>query len=138
VLLRYLASALLLVAACDAGLAGGWAFRDPAALVSLLAASPTRDSLLLIRVLAGLLLAHVPFLVLAGLRPQRYGGLVLGPLLGRVLLVGLWGWLLATDRVHLARTPLGWLLAHDAGCVLGLVLAAWLARGARSPDRPEQ
>jgi hypothetical protein len=137
VLLRYLASALLLLAACDAWLAGGWAFHDPGALVTLLAASPTHDALLLISVLAGLLLAHVPFLVLAGLRPERYRGLVLGPLLGRALLVGLWSWLLGTDRVHLARVPLGWLLAHDAGCVLGLALAVWLAGRASTVKQPK-
>jgi hypothetical protein len=138
VLLRFLASALLLLAACDAGLAGGWAFADPGALVTLLSASPTHDALLLIRVLAGLLLAHVPLLVLAGLRPDRYRGLVMGPLLGRALLVGLWSWLLGTDRVHLARTPLGWLLAHDAGCVLSLALAAWLAGRTSTSKRPER
>jgi hypothetical protein len=142
---------LLLATALDSLLFGLWAALRPADLFRLLdvplpadayylwqvhvgvlsrqAMSSPRvsDAFLLWQLLGLLLLAHCAFLLPAVLRPASLGGLALAPLLGRALLVGLWLWLLGTDRVHLPVTPLALLLAHDAVVTAGLAAVLFLA-----------
>jgi len=61
------------------------------------------------------------------------------PLIGRGLLLGVWLWLLGSERVEMARSGL-WLLAGHDGAMLilfGVVLTwSWLSRGSKnSPVR---
>jgi hypothetical protein len=117
----------LLLAALDTTLAALWVVLRPSALLAFLELTPSRDALLLAQALGALMLGgQVPCLVLAAARPVTAGALALVPLTGRGLLVGLWLWLLGTDRVAVPGRPLGLLLAHDGLglAVLGVFLAA--------------
>ena len=127
--------ALLLLAACDSLGAGLWLALRPADWLHFLQAPASPDAPPLARVLGVLLVGHAPCLALAagskaaGTSRAARRGLVLVPAFGRALLVGLWLWLLGTDRVSLPAGPLLTLLAHD-GAVLALCLA-FLALGGR-------
>jgi hypothetical protein len=120
--------AFLGLAAVDAAAAGGWLAARPGDLLALLGLPTSDDALLLGRLLGLLWLGHAPALVLAAVRRARYGGLVWLPLLGRVLAVGLWLWLLGTDRVQVPRLPLVGLIAHDAVWLPGLLGFLWSVR----------
>jgi hypothetical protein len=115
----------LTLALLDALLTGAWAALVPGGLLALLGAPPSPDALLLVRALGGLTLAQVPCLALALLGPARYRGLVVAPLVGRALLVGLWLWLLGSERADLPARPLHLLLAHEVvllgACAGGLI-----------------
>jgi hypothetical protein len=114
-----LARILLLLAAADSLAAGAWAVLRPGALFALLQTSPPAggDALFLERILGLLLLGQALCLLAAAWRPADCGGLVLVPLAGRLLLCGVWLWLLGTSRVYLPPTPLRGLLLHDAAWV---------------------
>jgi hypothetical protein len=116
-----LSRALLFLAALDSLAGGLWLVLRPRDLVQWIQASPTYDVRLLVRVLGVLLLCHVPCLVLPARRLAH--GLLVAPVLGRLLLVGLWGWLLFTPRLSLPAQPLGVLLVHDGlwGITLGAI-----------------
>jgi hypothetical protein len=118
-------SAFLLLAAGDSLAEGIWAVAWPAGLFDLLGTAPPQ--ILLWRTLGVFLLAQVPCLVFAAVRPLEYRSLILVPLIGRTLLAGVWLWLLGTDRISLPRTPLFILLAHDAVWLPGFA-ACLLAR----------
>jgi hypothetical protein len=105
--------ALLYLAAVDSAVAGGWLLARPGDLLDLLRLPLLSDAILLERVLGALWLGHAVCLVLAAVRPGVRGELVLLPLLGRTLAVGLWFWLLGTERVQVPVQPLLVLLGHD-------------------------
>ena len=105
---------LILLAALDSAVVGGWALARPADLFTLFQQPPNGDGLLLCRLLGVLYLFHALFLVLAARRPATLGGLVLVPLLGRLGLCGVWLWLLASGRMPAASNALLVLAAHDA------------------------
>jgi hypothetical protein len=111
--------AVLALAAIDCGAAAVWLLARPADLLHFLGTAPVPDALLLLRLFGALLLGQGACLALA---VRSSNELVLLPLLGRALQVGLELWLLASERAELASGPLRLLLAHD-----GLVLLALLA-----------
>src|SRR5438874_1395589 len=88
---------LLLLAALDAAAAGAWGVSRPGDLFAMLQQAPSDDGLLLCRLLGLLYLMQAVFLFLAAFRPG-FVGLTLAPLLGRMLLCGLWLWLLGSGR----------------------------------------
>jgi hypothetical protein len=104
---------------------GLWGFVRPGDLLALLDAASTPDALFMLRSLAALHTAHVTAFVLLVLPAVRSAGLLVGPLLDRTLLIGLWAWLLGTDRVRLAPAVLRLLLTHDA-LWLVVLLGCWL------------
>jgi hypothetical protein len=122
--------AFLLLAAVDAAGAGAWLAARPGDLLAFLGQPPNDDALLLGRILGILWLGHALALVLAAVRPRDFGGLVWLPLLGRGLTIGLWLWLLGTDRVQVPETPLLALIVHDVIWQPGFVRFLWSARGA--------
>jgi hypothetical protein len=83
------------------------------------------DEVLLWRVLGCLFLAHAILLAFAAWRPRSLGSLVYVPLIGRGFLVGLWLWLLDSERVEIPAEPLCWLAAHDGALVI--LFAGFLA-----------
>jgi hypothetical protein len=107
---------LLLLAAADSLAAGAWAALRPLDLFALLETSPPSggDAVFLWRILGLLLVGQGLCPIAAAWRPADCGGLVLVPLSGRLLLCGVWLWLLGTSRVHLPPTSLRGLLLHDA------------------------
>ena len=122
--------ALLLLPALDSLAAGAWAAVHPEGLFAWLQLGPTDDGRLLCRILGLLLLTHVLCLAVAAWRPAAWGGLVIVPLLSRLLLAGLWLWLLYADRVHAAPQALR-LLLLDAVVWLPLFGAFLAAPSAR-------
>jgi hypothetical protein len=118
----------LYFAAVDAVAAGGWLAARPGDLLALLHLAPHSDALLLGHVLGVLWLGHALALIRAAARPADHGGLVLLPLLGRLLALGLWLWLLGTERVQVPRLPLFALIAHDAVWLPGFVAVLRRAR----------
>jgi hypothetical protein len=122
-------SALFFLAALDSLLYGGWAVLRPGGLFVFLEMAPPHDAFVW-RLLGLLVLAHVPCLILAALRPATFRGAVLVPLLGRLLLAGAWLWLLA-GPIPAARPAVLALLAHDAAWppLLALCLAAGTGTG---------
>ena len=122
---------LILLAALDSVVAGGWAVARPADLFTLFQQPPNGDGLLLCRLLGVLYLCHALFLVLVARRPATFGGMVLVPLLGRLGLCGVWLWLLASGRMPTASNALLALLAHDA--VWPPVFAGFLWSCRRAP-----
>jgi hypothetical protein len=85
------------------------------------------DRLLLVRLLGALALVHGGVSVILLVAPQRAGSVAVVPLLGRLLGVGTWLFLLGTDRLVLPRAGLWILLARDAVWVppLAWFLIAW-------------
>jgi hypothetical protein len=127
-----LARILLLLAAADSLAAGAWAVLRPDALFALLETPAPQDAVFLWRVLGVLLFCQGLCLVPAARDPDGCGGLVIVPLSGRLLLCGVWLWLLGTSRLHLPAAPLGGLLLHDAAwppVFLGFLWARHLRHG---------
>jgi hypothetical protein len=92
----------------------------------------TADHILLWRVLGALILAQALILALVAWRPSAWGGLVMMALIGRLLPLGMWLWLLGTERVELRAAPLRCLAVHDGVWVL--VFTAYLILwGLRKP-----
>jgi hypothetical protein len=123
---------LFLFLAADTLLAAGVALFGAEALLSWLglpemAAEAPHDRELLLRLLGVLALVHTVVLVILVKWPRELGPLALVPLLGRLMGTGLWLWVWATPRLHLAPGPPLLLALHDAVGVLGLVwfLVAW-------------
>jgi hypothetical protein len=79
------------------------------------------DRQLLWRALGAALLFQGLCLFAAAVRPVPFRSVLYVPLFGRGLLVGLWLWLLASDRLVLPRGPLLVMLAHDALWLPGLI-----------------
>ena len=98
---------LILLAALDSAVVGGWAAVRPADLFTLFQQPPNDDGLLLCRLLGVLYLFHALFLILAAYRSATFGGLVLVPSLGRLGLCGVWLWLagVGPNAGGLKRTP---------------------------------
>ncbi len=126
-----LARILLLLAAADSFAAGAWAVVRPDGLFALLQYAASEDALFLWRVLGALFVGQGLCLVAAVWRPADCGGLVLVPLAGRLLLCGIWLWLLGTPRVHLPPEPLRGLLLHDAAWLAVLLGLLWALRPRR-------
>jgi hypothetical protein len=127
-----LARTLLFVAAADSLAAGGWAVLRPGSLFALLAAPAPADALSLWRLLGVLLLGQGVCLIAAAWRPGDCGSLVVVALCGRLLLCGVWLWLLGTPRVRLPPVPLRGLLLHDAVWLPVFLGILWACR-----SRPE-
>ncbi len=126
------ARVLLVLATLDNAAFGIWAIAIPAGLFDWLGLSPSADALLLWRLMGVVLLLGAGCL-LAAARSSRNAGLMWVPLTARILLSGIWLWLLGTQRVAALRGPLGALLVHD-GTWLGLVLSSRVLER----DRPEK
>jgi hypothetical protein len=131
-----LARILLLAAAADSLAAGAWAALRPGALFALLQPAPPEppfvasgDALFLWQVLGLLLVCQSSCLIAAAWRPADCGGLVIVPLSGRLLLCGVWLWLLGTSRVRLPPEPLRGLLLHDAAWLPVFLGFLWVRRG---------
>jgi hypothetical protein len=129
---RLLSRLLFLSLAADSLLAAGVALYGAEAFLSWLglpetAAGAPHDRELLLRLLGVLALVHAVVLVILVKWPGELGPLALVPLLGRLMGTGLWLWVWATPRLHLAPGPPLLLALHDAVGVLGLVwfLVAW-------------
>jgi hypothetical protein len=73
----------------------------------------TADHILLWRVLGALFLAQALILALVAWRPNAWAGLVVTVLIGRLLPLGMWLWLLGTERLELRAAPLQGLAVHD-------------------------
>jgi hypothetical protein len=137
----YLARVFLILAAGDSLAYGGWIIARPAGLFELFGLAPgtklrpegffgpVEDRRLLWTCLGVALLFQGFCLLAAAVQSARFRSLLFVPLLGRGLLVGLWVWLLASDRLLLPREPLLALLAHDAVWLPGLVVCLTLSRG---------
>lgn len=117
---------LLLFAALDAFVGGAWAVLQPNDLFAMLETTPPRDAVLW-RGLGALGVAQAVFLGMLALWPEACGSLVLAPLIGRCLSLGGWLFLLGTDRVRLAATPLVLLAVHEAVWLMVFVafLVVW-------------
>jgi hypothetical protein len=133
----FLARILLLLAAADSLAAGAWAVGRPDALFDLLGTPATADARSLWRLLGVLLLGQGLCLIPAAWRPADCGGLVLVPLSGRLLLCGVWLWLLGTPRVSLPPGPLRGLLLHDAAWVPVFLGFLW-ARRRQGPNQGKE
>jgi hypothetical protein len=122
---------MLGLAALDSVAAGGWAILWPDKVFAALEIEKPQDAILL-SVLGGLLVAQGLCLIAALLRPREWGGFVWAPLIGRVLLGGVWLWLLGAGRLPDQRAYL--LLAHEVLWIPGFaVFLAMQWRAARSP-----
>ena len=106
--------------------------RDPIAWKLLGMGLETADHILLWRVMGALFLAQALFLALAAWRPNAWGGLVMMALIGRVLPLGMWLWLLGTERVEMPAAPLRCLAVHDGMWVL-VFFAFLMLWGLRKP-----
>jgi hypothetical protein len=126
------ARATLALAALDSAASGGWALLRPDQVFALLNLPPPGDAFLL-SALGALLVLHAVCLIAAAARPAEWGGLVWVPLLGRLLDMGVWLWLLGADRI--AQQPALLLLAHEALWLPGFVVVLVIQRQtARSPS----
>jgi hypothetical protein len=97
------------------------------------------DEVLLWRIVGVLLLAHAVLGFLAAWRPRSLVSLVWVPLIGRGLLLGLWLWLLGSERVELAMNALWVLMGHDGAVLIlfGMVLTwSGFSRGSASRAVP--
>lgn len=101
--------AVLGLAALDSLASGGWALLRSDDVFAWLHVAVPHDAFLL-PVLGGLLVIQALCLSAALLRPHEWAGFVWVPLLGRLLLAGLWLWLLGAGRVPRQTALL--LLAH--------------------------
>lgn len=124
---------LLLLTALDSAALGLWAVVRPDDLFAWLELTPPRD-VVLWRALGTLAVAHALILCMLVVWPEGFGPLVLVPLIGRALSLGGWLFLLGTDRVRPATTPLGVLAVNDA--VALAVLVAFLVAWYRARPRP--
>jgi len=111
---------LLWFSAGDALVAGAWLLVRPVDLFIFLGVATPTDAILW-RLLGLLNLGHGVCLILAVYRPGAFGGLVLAPLVGRLLEIGVWLWVLHSEPLAASPTALGWLIAHDA-----FLLPMWL------------
>ena len=119
------ARAALAMAALDSVDSGGWALLWPAQVFEFLNLKPPGDAFLL-SALGALLVLHGFCLVAAAARPAEWGGLVWVPLLGRLLNMGVWLWLLGAGRI--AQQPALLLLAHEALWLPGFVVVLVIQR----------
>lgn len=122
----------LLLSALDCLLAGLWLAFFPKDLFALLQIAGTSD-ILMWRAL-GILLAAQSLFVLAAAQAPRLASLLLVPILGRSLLVGIWVWLIFSPPVRLAPGPASILILHDAFWLPGWL--AFLASQRSPPARP--
>jgi hypothetical protein len=111
---------LLVLSAGDALLSGGWLLLRPEDLFAWLQV-PTSMDVILWRLLGLLNLGHGACLILAAYWPEIWAGLTLAPLVGRLLQIGVWLWVLHSEQAAASGIALGWLIAHDA-----LWLPLWL------------
>jgi hypothetical protein len=90
----------------------------------------TADHILLWRVMGALFLAQACILAVVVWKPNVYGSMIVAALIGRLLPLGLWLWLLGTERVQLRAAPLEALAIHDGVWVLvfTVFLVLWLFR----------
>src|SRR5882672_285022 len=117
---------VLLLAAVDCLVYGLWASLRPEGVFEWLhfatheaiswklfkAQIESADETLLWRIVGVLLLAHAVLVLLAAWRPRSLVSLVWVPLIGRGLLLGLWLWLLGSERVDMAGAALWALAGH--------------------------
>ena len=98
----------------------------------------TADHILLWRALGVLFLSQALILAIAAWRPSAYGALVTSALIGRLLPLGMWFWLIGTERVQLRAAPLYFLAIHDGVwiVVFGVFLAMWTFRKPASTVAP--
>ena len=138
-----LATILLAAVAVDTLVYGGWAVAAPDDLLARLeVAGPTvkwkflgkeretSDPRMLWRTMGILLLAQAAILAFAVWRPGALRSLVFAPLLGHLLPLGVWLWLLGQEHVQLSMTPLWLLTIQDGVCVV--LLTAFLLVSSRS------
>ncbi len=128
---------MLTLAALDSVAAGGWAILQPEKVFAALEVTPPQDRFLL-PVLGALLLGQGLCLLGALLRPREWGGLVWVPLLGRLIFVGLWLWLLGAGRLPEPRAYL--LLAHEVLWIPGFAVflaMQWLAAATTADQRED-
>ncbi len=123
-------SVLLALAALDSFAGGVWALARPGDLFEFLQVpAPADDARLLWSVLGAVGLVYGLFLVILITRPGRLGMLALAPLLGRLIGVGLWLFVLGSGRgpVPVEGTAVSayLLLAARDGAV-AIILAAFL------------
>jgi hypothetical protein len=106
------------------------AARDPVKWKLLGVALETADHILLWRVLGVLFLSQALILAIAAWKPSAYGALVLSALIGRALSLGMWLWLLGTERVQLRAAPLYGLAVHDGvwALMFTVFLTMWTFR----------
>jgi hypothetical protein len=128
----WLVRATLALAALDSAASGAGVLFWRDQVFALLNLKPPGDAFLL-SALGALLVLHALCLVAAAVRPAEWGGLVWVPLFGRLLNMGVWLWLLGSDRVAIAVQPALLLLAHEAlwlpGFVVVLVMQRRLSQG---------
>ena len=130
-----LATILLAAVAVDTLVYGGWAVAAPDDLLARLeVAGPTvkwkflgkeretSDPRMLWRTMGILLLAQAAILAFAVWRPGALGSLVFASLLGRLLPLGVWLWLLGQERVQLSVATLWFLSIHDGVCAVLLTV----------------
>jgi hypothetical protein len=105
----------LTIAALDVWAVGVWAVLRPDDLFHFLHCPANDDGLVLCRLLGCLNLMYAPCFILAAFRPVGCGGLALAPLVGRMVSVGPWVWLLASGPLSSpANGVLLGLAVHDA------------------------
>jgi hypothetical protein len=126
------ARATLGLAALDSAASGGWALLWPDQVFQFLNLRPPGDAFLLSG-LGALLVLHAVCLLAAAFRPAEWGGLVWVPLLGRLLNMGVWLWLLGSERVAVAVQPALLLLAHEALWLPGFVVVLVIQRQTARP-----
>jgi hypothetical protein len=119
--------ALLLGLAVDTLRGGLWMLFQAEALLSFLQAPAVlegqpHDARLLLHLLGLLAVSQVVFLGMVLWRPETWGSVAVVPLFGRLLGVGLWLWLSASERSTLSQGAMSLFLVPD---VIGVAVLAW-------------
>lgn len=137
---RLVVRIMLSLAALDSVAIGLWAFLRPGDVFSWLRLPVVswerpQDRLQLGAGLGLLGLAYALYLVILIWRPDRHGPLAIVPFFGRLIGVGMWLFVLASDRVEIASGPALLLAAHDGFWALVLAgFLTWWWRTARRED----